>query len=50
MAEPQYDSQPTLAADEEEGAGRGGLLDWQVLQKGWAWFLQKGRSGPGAYS
>ncbi|KAG2425624.1 hypothetical protein HYH02_014997 [Chlamydomonas schloesseri] len=30
MAEPQYDSQPTLAADEEEGAGRGGLLDWQV--------------------
>ncbi|PNW86612.1 hypothetical protein CHLRE_02g093700v5 [Chlamydomonas reinhardtii] len=30
MTEPHYDSVPTLAADEEEGAGRGGLLDWQV--------------------
>ncbi|GLI67792.1 hypothetical protein VaNZ11_012078 [Volvox africanus] len=29
MTEPRYDSQPTLAAD-EESSGRGGLLNWQV--------------------
>ncbi|GFR50066.1 hypothetical protein Agub_g12208, partial [Astrephomene gubernaculifera] len=29
LPEPQYDSQPTLVADEEEGA-RGELLQWQV--------------------
>lgn len=43
MTEPHYDSVPTLAADEEEGAGRGGLLDWQVRTGG-----GKVAVGPGA--